>query len=290
MAEAVLQERPASGRGPMTSPRPRGRRFELNRQRGFGPLAVFCLALLYAPILVLIVYSFNAQRSVSSFNGFSLKWYAAALANDDILDAATNSVKIAVVATVVSTLVATAAALATTRTRPWRGMLPSYMVVNLPLMVPEIVTAIATLMFFALLASTLKLSFGIGNLMIAHTVFCIPFAYMPIRARLEDMDLTLEQAAADLYATPWQAFRRVTLPLLAPGITAGATLAFVVSFDDFTITQLVAGSGQSTLPIYIWTSVRRGVSPEINATSSILLVVSIVLVTLSFFIAHKRRA
>ncbi|TGV95540.1 ABC transporter permease subunit, partial [Mesorhizobium sp. M2E.F.Ca.ET.154.01.1.1] len=109
---------------------------------------------------------------------------------------------------------------------------------------------------FALIAGAFGLNFGIGNLILAHTVFCIPFAYMPIRARLEDMDLTLEYAAADLYATPWNAFKRITLPLLVPGIMSGAALAFIVSFDDFTITQLVAGPGQTTLPLYIWNQIR----------------------------------
>ena len=110
--------------------------------------------------------------------------------------------------------------------------------------------------------------------MTAHTVFCIPFAYMPIRARLEDMDLTLEQAATDLYAPPWQVFRRVTLPLLAPGIVAGAMLAFVVSLDDVIITLMVAGPGETTLPIYILGQIRRGITPEINAVSTIFLAVS----------------
>jgi spermidine/putrescine transport system permease protein len=287
MADAAIPSAPAAREAP-DSPRP-PRTLDLTRQRGFGTIAVFCLAMLYAPIFVLVAYSFNGTRSVSQWQGFSLEWYARALANDDMLDAAINTLQIGIVATIASTIIATAAALATTRVRPWPGMTGAYLVVNLPLMVPEIVTAVATLIFFALLAATLGITLGIGNLMIAHTVFCIPFAYMPIRARLEDMDLTLEQAAADLYATPWQAFRRVTLPLLMPGVTAGATLAFVVSFDDFTITQLVAGPGQSTLPIYIWTSLRRGISPEINAMSSILLAVSVLLVTSSFLIAHKRR-
>ena len=112
---------------------------------------------------------------------------------------------------------------------------------------------------------------------------------MPIRARLEDMDLTLEQAAADLYATPWHAFRRVTLPLLVPGILSGMALAFIVSFDDFTITQLVAGPGQTTLPLYIWNQIRRPMTPEINAISTILLMVSIIVVAISFLIARKRR-
>jgi len=111
---------------------------------------------------------------------------------------------------------------------------------------------------------------------------------MPIRARLEDMDVTLENAAADLYATPWNAFRRVTLPLLTPGITAGAALAFIVSFDDFTITQLVAGPGQTTLPLFIWSQIRRPITPELNAMCSILLGISILFVLASYLIARKR--
>ena len=137
-------------------------------------------------------------------------------------------------------------------------------------------------------SSLANINFGIGNLILAHTVFCIPFAYMPIRARLEDMDVTLENAAADLYATPWRAFRHVTLPLLMPGITAGAALAFIVSFDDFTITQLVAGPGQTTLPLFIWSQIRRPITPELNAMCSILLAISILFVLASYLIARKR--
>ena len=176
-----------------------------------------------------------------------------------------------------------------TRVKAWRGMATSFMVINLPLMVPEIITAVATLSFFALMAGKLGLNFGIGNIIIAHTVFCIPFAYMPIRARLEDMDLTLENAAADLYATPWNAFKRVTFPLMIPGILSGLALAFIVSFDDFTITQLIAGPGQTTLPLYIWNQIRRPMTPEINAISTILLMVSILFVSVSFLIARRRK-
>ncbi|MFM9843030.1 MAG: ABC transporter permease [Dongiaceae bacterium] len=264
------------------------RKFDLRRLHGFGTIAGACLAILYAPILILFAFSFNSSRSVNVWTGFSTEWYPMTLMNDKIWGAALNSMQIAVFATIVSTTIATAAALATTRTKPWRGMIASYMTINLPLMVPEIVTAIATLSFFGIIAGILGTRLGIIQIMLAHTAFCIPFAYMPIRARLEDMDLTLEQAAADLYATPWQTFRRVTLPLLMPGVIAGATLAFVVSFDDFTITSMLVGPGETTLPIYVWTSIRRGISPEINAMSTILLVISILLVSLSFLIGRKK--
>jgi len=266
-----------------------GKAFDLRHQPGFAGIALTCLAVLYAPILIVVGFAFNANRSVTRWTGFSLTWFEKAVANGDIHSAAANTLIIASSATVIATMIATAAALATTRTRPWPGQTAAYMVINLPLVVPEIVTAVATLSFFALLASQVGINLGIGNLILTHSVFCIPFAYMPIRARLEDMDLTLEQAAADLYATPWQAFRRVTLPLLTPGISSGAALAFIISFDDFTITQLVAGPGQTTLPLYIWGQLHKtGVSPEVNAISAVLLVISIMFVTLSFLIARRR--
>lgn len=262
---------------------------DTKEQPGFRGVALFCLFVLYAPILILMIFSFNSGSIVTHWEGISLHWYGTALANDDFHSAAKNTMIIAVTATIVATVTATLAAIGMTRVKPWRGLMAAFMVINLPLMVPEIVTAIATLSFFALVAGRLGINLGIGNLIIAHSVFCIPFAYMPIRARLEDMDLTLEQAAADLYATPWNAFRRVTLPLLVPGILSGMALAFIVSFDDFTITQLVAGPGQTTLPLYIWNQIRRPMTPEINAISTILLMVSILVVAISFLIARKRR-
>ena len=263
---------------------------DLKTQPGFGKVALLCLFLLYAPILILMIFSVNSGSIITHWEGVSLHWYGAALADDDFHSAARNTMVIAISATVIATLTATLAAIGMTRVKPWRGLGAAFMVINLPLMVPEIVTAIATLSFFALVAGKLGLNFGIGNLIIAHTVFCIPFAYMPIRARLEDMDLTLEQAAADLYAPPWQTFRRVTLPLMMPGVFSGMALAFIVSFDDFTITQLVAGPGQTTLPLYIWNQTRRPMTPEINAISTILLLISIVVVTASALIARRRKA
>ncbi len=268
----------------------RGRRgLDVKYQPGFGTVAVLCLVMLYAPILVLVAYSFNANRSVTIWTEFSLDWYVRALVNEGVQNAAGNSLRIAAVATVAATAIATAAALATTRIHRFRGQTGAQIVINLPLVVPEIVTAVATLSFFALLRVTTGITFGIGNLMLAHTVFCIPFAYLPIRARLQDMDLTLEQAAADLYATPWRTFRRVTLPLMMPGIIAGAMLAFIVSFDDVIITFMVAGPGETTLPIYIFGQIRRGVTPEVNAVSTVLLAVSVSFVTLFFFLGRKGR-
>jgi spermidine/putrescine transport system permease protein len=259
----------------------------LRRQPGFNQIAWMCIFFLYAPIAVLIAFSFNDNRSVVVWTDFSFRWYEAAFDNRGIRNATVVSLQVAAVATFFSTIFATMAALATTRTERYRGQVLAYAIINQPLMIPEIVTAIATLSFFALIKQATGLT-GIGYLMLAHTVFCIPFAYMPIRARLEDMTLTLEQAATDLYAPPWQVFRRITLPLLVPGVVAGAMLAFVVSLDDVIITLLVAGPGETTLPVYILGQIRRGITPEINAVSTLLLGLSILFVTL-FFLYGKRR-
>ncbi|MEI9402732.1 ABC transporter permease [Mesorhizobium argentiipisi] len=261
---------------------------DIKDQPGFRSIAIICLLVLYVPVLILMIFSLNSGSLVTHWEGVTLKWYGSAFLNEEFHSAAKNTLIISVTATIVSTICATLAAIGMTRVKPWRGLAAAFMLINLPLMVPEIITAVATLSFFALIAGTLGLNFGIGNLILAHTVFCIPFAYMPIRARLEDMDLTLEYAAADLYATPWNAFKRITLPLLVPGIMSGAALAFIVSFDDFTITQLVAGPGQTTLPLYIWNQIRRPMTPEINAISTILLLVSILFVSVSFLIARRR--
>ncbi|TGR82793.1 ABC transporter permease [Mesorhizobium sp. M2D.F.Ca.ET.223.01.1.1] len=261
---------------------------DIKDQPGFRTIAIICLLVLYVPVLILMIFSLNSGSLVTHWEGVTLGWYGTAFLNEEFHAAARNTLIISVTATIVSTICATLAAIGMTRVKPWRGLAAAFMVINLPLMVPEIITAVATLSFFALIAGAFGLNFGIGNLILAHTVFCIPFAYLPIRARLEDMDLTLEYAAADLYATPWNAFRRITLPLLVPGIMSGAALAFIVSFDDFTITQLVAGPGQTTLPLYIWNQIRRPMTPEINAISTILLMVSILFVSVSFLIARRR--
>ncbi|TIV23002.1 MAG: ABC transporter permease [Mesorhizobium sp.] len=261
---------------------------DIKDQPGFRSIAIICLLVLYVPVLILMIFSLNSGSLVTHWEGVTLGWYGSAFLNEEFHAAAKNTLIISVTATIVSTICATLAAIGMTRVKPWRGLAAAFMVINLPLMVPEIITAVATLSFFALIAGAFGLNFGIGNLILAHTVFCIPFAYMPIRARLEDMDLTLEYAAADLYATPWNAFRRITLPLLVPGVMSGAALAFIVSFDDFTITQLVAGPGQTTLPLYIWNQIRRPMTPEINAISTILLMVSILFVSVSFLIARRR--
>lgn len=256
----------------------------IGRFPGFGTTTWFFFLFLYVPIVILVVFSFNIGRSATIWNGFSLDWYGRAFANDDIQRAAINSLTVAITATAFATIFATFAALIMARTDRFRGQNLSYAVLLLPLIVPEIVTAVATLSFFA--AVGLKL--GLGRVIIAHTVFCIPFAFLPIRARLEGMDATLEQAAQDLYADEWQAFRHITLPLLMPGIISGAMLSFIISMDDFIITLMVAQAGSTTLPLYIYGMVRMGITPEINAVSTVVLAISIIFVSLSYIIGKRK--
>lgn len=265
----------------------KGTDFSVRRLPGFGPIAIFTMLMLYAPIVILVVFSFNAAQSQTQWAGFSLRWYEAAFANAQVRDVSIRSLWLAVVAAGIATVLATLAALATTRVSRFKGQTMIYALINQPLMVPEIVTGIALLILVAFLKVNTGYS-GMGYLVIAHTAFCIPFAYLPIRARLETMDLTLERAAADLYASPLQAFRHITLPLLVPGIMAGFMLGFVVSLDTVVITEFVKSAGQDTLPTYMLGQLRRIVTPEMNAIATLFLALSLVVVTLFFIITRKR--
>lgn len=287
MAEAAFPTPISVPRAEPEAQTNKGRPFNVKHMPGFILISVFVFVLLYAPVILLVVFSFNEGESLAVWEGTSLKWYRLAAANDDIKEAAFRSLYVAIFAGFVSTAAATMAAIATTRVKPFRGMMPAYGLINMPLMVPEIVTGVALLITFAWVKEYTQY-FGMGYIIAAHTAFCIPFAYLPIRARLESMDLTLERAAADLYATPWQAFKRVTLPLLWPGILAGFMLAFVISLDDVVITDFVKSAGQETLPTYMLGQLRRQVTPEINAIATAFFAISVAMVTLFYFLNRRK--
>lgn len=248
---------------------------------GLGFLATLFLAYVYLPIFILIALSFNENELVTIWTGFSLDWYVKAAHNNNVIRAAWNSLLIATVASLSATTLATMAAVRMARDR-FPGQTAVNALIALPLTLPEIVTAVATLMFFSILG----VRQGLLTVMLAHTVFCIPFAYLPIRARLEGLDPQLVEAAGDLYANPARAFRRVTLPLMIPGILSGVVLAFIISLDDFVTTFFVGGAGSTTLPVYIFGLIRVGVSPEVNAISSIMLVISIAMVSVSLLLGR----
>ncbi|MFV0472647.1 MAG: ABC transporter permease [Pikeienuella sp.] len=265
----------------------RARKFSVSSLPGFATLAIATFLMLYAPIFTLVAYSFNGSESVALWGGFSLKWYAIAWENTVVQEATTRSFILAASASLIATSVATMAALGTTRSAAFRGRTAIYVMINQPLMAPEIVTAVALLILFAAIKTWTGYT-GLGYLILAHSAFCIPFAYLPIRARLEGMDLTLETAAADLYASRWRCFWRVTLPLMAPGVIAGAMLAFVISLDDVIITEFVKSAGQDTLPTYMLGQFRRVVTPEVNAISTALLALTVVMLTTFFILTRKR--
>lgn len=257
--------------------------FDWRKTPGLGSYTVFILVFLYAPLLVLVAYSFNAGNLVTVWSGFSFVWFGVVAANGDIQEAALNSLIVASSATILSTVIATLAAIGLERASSrWTGLYSSLFA--LPLLVPEIVTAVTTLVFF----SSIHLRWGIGNLVVAHTVFCISFAMMPIRARIRGMGHQWENAARDLYAPPIQVLLRVTLPLLSPGIVSGAILAFVVSLDDFVLSAMVGDAGTTTLPVYVYGMIRRGITPEVNAASTILLAVSLLLAGLAQYLNRPR--
>jgi spermidine/putrescine transport system permease protein len=263
------------------------RRYSVRRQRGFTAIALLCFVLLYLPIGTMVVFAFNAGTTVGAIEGLSLRWFVTAWNNESVIEATLRSLTVAPIAALVATIAATMAALATTRTASYRGLAFKVAFINQPLMVPEIVTAVALLVVFSRVKVWTGYT-GIGYLIAAHIAFCIPFAFLPIRARLETMDLSLERAAADLYATPWKVFRRVTFPLLWPAILAGFMLAFVVSLDDVVITEFIKSAGQETLPTYMLGQLRRTVTPEMNAISTMFLALSIAVVTLFFFLSRKK--
>lgn len=263
--------------------------FDIRWQPGFTAIAAACFVVLYLPIVLLVVYSFNSGASIALWEGFSWRWYVSAWGNEQVQAATWRSLIIAVSAALIATCCAVPAALATTRQGSFRGYSLIFALINQPLMVPEIVTAVALLIVFAAVKVATGYT-GLGYLILAHSAFCIPFAYMPLRARLQGMDLALEQAGADLYGTPWRVFLHITLPQLWPGILAGAMLAFVISLDDVVITEFVKSAGQDTLPTYMLGQLRRVVTPEVNAISTALLAISAVMVVAFFFLSQAQKS
>jgi spermidine/putrescine transport system permease protein len=242
---------------------------------------------LYLPVLILIIFSFNDTRSVAVFTGFSTQWYTKLSQNTELLEAARNSLLVGLVTTVVATAIGTLTAIAMDR---YRFKLRTAFDANLylPIVIPEIVMGISLLLFFnqALFPFLqnvfgIRATTGLHTITLSHIAFDIPFVYVIVRARLADFDRSLEEAAADLGANEWEAFKRVTLPLLMPGIIGGALMAFTLSLDDYLITVFTKGIQDQTMPLYIYSLVRKGVTPEINALSTALLVGSIGLVGLS---------
>ena len=238
--------------------------------------AMAILAFLYLPLLILALYSFNESRINAVWSGFTLDWYLSLFKNRRVLEALTNSLIVAFASTIVSTVLGTTAAIALNKYQyKYKNVINGLL--YLPILIPEIVMGLSLLVLF----SQAHIPLGKTSLILAHITFCVSFVVITVNARLEGMRPELEQAAMDLYATPFQTFRYVTLPLAMPGIVAGALMAFTLSIDDFIISFFVAGPNSTTLPLYIYAMVKRGISPEINALSTLLMLATIVLVVLA---------
>ena len=239
------------------------------RNRWLTGFAFLIYAFLFAPIVVLIVFSFNVSRRNFVWLGFTTDWYPKLFANRDLLDALTITLEVAVIAVIGSTILGTLLGLGLARLK-FRGSGATETLLLLPMVTPEIIMGISLLIFFTQLLGS---NGSIGQIAIAHITFCVSYVAITVRARAANLNPQLEEAARDLGASAIGAFRHVTLPLIAPAVAAGAMLAFALSFDDLIVTSFNAGVGSTTLPIAIYSSIRFGVTPQINAISTIIVVV-----------------
>lgn len=243
-------------------------------RKALGAWTVLLLAALHAPVVLLALSSFNAGK-YRAWEGFSLRWYGELAADHAVRSALSNTLVLSLAGTALATVLGTLAALAARRA--FRGKRLYAALVTLPVAVPDLVMAISLLLLFR----TLGVGLGLGTAVIAHATFDLAYVALLVSARLEGLDPSLELAAQDLGATPWEAFRRVTLPAILPGVAAGALLAFTLSFDDFVITYFTVGAGNPNLPMYIYSMMRFGVTPKINALSTLIFAVSVALVAVS---------
>lgn len=257
------------------------------KPRGFlKPLSGFtilCYLFLYLPIGVLTAFSFNTSRFSVQWEGFTLQWYVKLSQDPLVLDALKNSMIVAITAMVLSTIIGTLTAYGLFRYR-FRGKLLFEGALFLPIVTPEIIAGISLLIFFVML----RFPLGLTSIIIAHTAFDIPFVMLIVRARLQGMDRSLEDAAMDLGADEWTTFFKITVPQLMPAIIAGALLAFTLSFNDFVITFFVSGVGSTTLPLKIFSMVRLGVSPKINALCTLIVLFSIIFIIIADRLQHFR--
>ncbi|WP_429842059.1 ABC transporter permease [Brevibacillus sp. FIR094] len=252
------------------------------RRNALSGYSWLMLVFLYLPILILVLYSFNDSRINATWTGFTWKWYVSLFENRQVMQALMNSLIIGVISSVIATVLGTAAALAVKHySLRWSNIFNGLM--YLPIVIPEIMMGLAMLVLF----SQVQMELGKVTLILAHVTFSMPYVMVIISGRLADMGKDLEEASQDLGATPWETLRYVTLPLIMPGIIAGFLMAFTLSLDDFIISFFVAGPNSTTLPLYIYGLVKRGVSPEVNALSTLLIVSTVLLVVVAEVFRRK---
>ena len=261
---------------------PRGLSKRLLQANGWLVYAFF-----YAPIVVLVIFSFSNDRNVGVWGGFTLDWYRDVADSEPTKDALWKSIQIGLASTVISVVLGTMAALALERFT-FRGRKVFDALLYLPIIIPDVTMAVMMLLFFAEAANIFGFSKGFATITLSHIAFSISFVSVVVRARIAGSDEQLEEAAMDLYASRWQAFRHVTLPVIMPGILGGALLAMTLSLDDVVITEFAKGPGWTTLPVFVFSLIRKGVTPLINAVSVIMLAASMLLISLSLLAQRLR--
>ncbi len=255
--------------------------------------SVLAYIFLYAPIVILVLFSFTPDPFGARMTGFTFSWYTELLADRRLMTATVNTLEVGIISTIISTILGTALALSMERYR-FRGRTGVDALLYLPVVIPEVVMALSLLAFFAFSLALLETTTGIGidnglaTVVISHVAFSISFVVIVVRASLKGFDKRLEEAAQDLGATPWQTFWRITFPIILPGIIGGALLAFTISLDDFIISFFTTGPGFNLLPVEVYSQVKRAVTPKINAISTLMLLVSMILVFLSQAVQRQK--
>ena len=262
----------------------------MNRFRFSSFMLVAGLLFIYLPMLILVIYSFNASKLVTVWGGWSLKWYAGLLDNTQLMGSVIRSLEIALYTAIAAVALGTLAAFVLTRISRFKGRTLFGGLVTAPLVMPEVITGLSLLLLFVAMAQMIgwPQERGLVTIWIAHTTFCSAYVAVVVSSRLRELDLSIEEAAMDLGAKPWKVFFLITIPMIAPSLAAGAMMSFALSLDDLVLASFVSGPGSTTLPMEVFSAVRLGVKPEINAVASlILLAVSLVTFMVWFF---SRRA
>ena len=262
----------------------------MNRFRFSSFMLVAGLTFIYLPMLILVIYSFNASKLVTVWGGWSLKWYVGLLDNTQLMGSVMRSLEIAFYTAIAAVALGTLAAFVLTRISHFKGRTLFGGLVTAPLVMPEVITGLSLLLLFVAMAQMIgwPQERGIVTIWIAHTTFCAAYVAVVVSSRLRELDLSIEEAAMDLGAKPWKVFFLITIPMIAPSLAAGAMMSFALSLDDLVLASFVSGPGSTTLPMEVFSAVRLGVKPEINAVASlILLAVSLVTFMVWFF---SRRA
>ncbi|HEY6609558.1 MAG TPA: ABC transporter permease subunit [Pseudomonas sp.] len=262
-----------------------------------GVMLVAGMLFIYLPMLILVIYSFNASRLVTVWGGWSLHWYAGLLDNRQLMSAVGRSLEIACYTAIAATALGTLAAFVLTRIPRFRGRTVFGGMVTAPLVMPEVITGLSLLLLFVAMAQLIgwPAERGLLTIWIAHTTFCTAYVAIVVSARLRELDLSIEEAAMDLGARPWKVFLQITIPMIAPSLAAGAMMSFALSLDDLVLASFVSGPGATTLPMEIFSAVRLGVKPEINAVASLILLVVSLFTFLAWYFTrraeeHRKRA